>query len=164
MLSIFNLKHKTMENLKNLVLAASQKVEMNGVTDIKKLYPDSIVFDSIEDFEQHVIDRAVEYIVCNYPYEEDYTSGTWMFSTACDCEGDWIFLIDGDYRLMDYCNVSDTNVSNVKHAIWENNIEKFNDRLSEELEIKTNVDTSTHIIEGKEVTISTIEVLSKESE
>jgi len=46
MLSIFNLKHKTMENLKNLVLAASQKVEMNGVTDIKKLYPDSIVFDS----------------------------------------------------------------------------------------------------------------------
>lgn len=114
MLSIFNLKHKTMENLKNLVLAASQKVEMNGVTDIKKLYPDSIVFDSIEEFEQHVIDRAVEYIVCNYPYEEDYTSGTWMFSTACDCEGDWIFLIDGDYRLMDYCNVSDTNVSNVK--------------------------------------------------
>lgn len=164
MLSIFNLKHKTMENLKNLVLAASQKVEMNGVTNIKKLYPDSIVFDSIEEFEQHVIDRAVEYIVCNYPYEEDYTSGTWMFSTACDCEGDWIFLIDGDYRLMDYCNVSDTNVSNVKHAIWENNIEKFNDRLSEELEIKTNVDTSTHIIEGKEVTISTIEVLSKESE
>lgn len=153
-----------MENLKNLVLATSQKVEMNGVTDIKKLYPDSIVFDSIEEFEQHVIDRAVEYIVCNYPYEEDYTSGTWMFSTACDCEGDWIFLIDGDYRLMDYCNVSDTNVSNVKHAIWENNIEKFNDRLSEELEIKTNVDTSTHIIEGKEVTISTIEVLSKESE
>ena len=63
-----------------------------------------------------------------------------------------------------YCNVSDTNVSNVKHAIWENNIEKFNDRLSEELEIKTNVDTSTHIIEGKEVAISTIEVLSKESE
>ena len=54
MLSIFNLKHKTMENLKNLVLAASQKVEMNGVTDIKKLYPDSIVFDSIEEFEQHV--------------------------------------------------------------------------------------------------------------
>ena len=46
----------------------------------------------------------------------------------------------------------------------ENNIEKVNDRLSEELEIKTNVDTSTHIIEGKEVTISTIEVLSKESE
>ena len=42
MLSIFNLKHKTMENLKNLVLAASQKVEMNGVTDIKKLYPDSL--------------------------------------------------------------------------------------------------------------------------
>ena len=47
MLSMFNLKYKTMENLKNLVLAASQKVEMNGVTDIKKLYPDSIVFDSI---------------------------------------------------------------------------------------------------------------------
>ena len=36
MLSMFNLKYKTMENLKNLVLAASHKVEMNGVTDINK--------------------------------------------------------------------------------------------------------------------------------
>ena len=50
------------------------------------------------------------------------------------------------------------------HDFGENNIEEFNDRLSEELEIKTNVDTSTHTIEGKEVTISTIEVLNKESE
>lgn len=68
-----------MENLKNLVLAASKKVEMNGITDIKELYPDSTVFDSIEEFEQHVIDRAVEYIVYNYPYEEDYTSQCLFF-------------------------------------------------------------------------------------
>ena len=77
---MFNLKYKTMENLKNLVLAASQKVEMNGVTDIKKLYPDSIVFDSIEEFEQHVIDRAVEYLADNYPDEEEYTSSNWMLA------------------------------------------------------------------------------------
>lgn len=153
-----------MENLKNLVLAASKKVEMNGVTDIKELYPDSTVFDSIEEFEQHVIDRAVEYLADNYPNEEEYTSSNWMLATACDCEGDWLFLIDGNYYLMDYCDLDNSKVENVQIEIWENNIEEFNDRLSEELEIKTNVDTSTHTIEGKEVTISTIEVLNKESE
>lgn len=153
-----------MENLRNLVLAASKKVEMNGVTDIKELYPDSTVFDSIEEFEQHVIDRAVEYLADNYPNEEEYTSSNWMLATACDCEGDWLFLIDGNYYLMDYCDLDNSKVENVQIEIWENNIEEFNDRLSEELEIKTNVDTSTHTIEGKKVTISTIEVLNKESE
>ena len=73
-----------MENLRNLVLAASKKVEMNGVTDIKELYPDSTVFDSIEEFEQHVIDRAVEYLADNYQDEEEYTSSNWMLATACD--------------------------------------------------------------------------------
>ena len=163
MLSMFNLKYKTMENLKNLVLAASQKVEMNGVTDIKKLYPDSIVFDSIEEFEQHGIDRAVEYLADNYPDEEEYTSSNWMLATACDCEGDWLFLIDGNYYLMDYCDLDNSKVEDVQIEIWESNGETFANQLAEKLDKETQIDTSCYYqtANGEKMPSVTVCVINK---
>lgn len=122
-----------MKTLRNLVLAASEKVTMNGVSNIKEIYPDSTIFESIEEFESHVVDRAVEYLVDNYPDEEEYDSGTWMLSTACDYEGDWIFLIDGEYYFMDYCNWDNEEADDVQVYIWNHNLDEFQQRLSEEL-------------------------------
>ena len=122
-----------MKTLRNLVLAASEKVTMNGVSNIKEIYPDSTIFESIEEFESHVVDRAVEYLVDNYPDEEEYDSGTWMLSTACDYEGDWIFLIDGEYYFMDYCNWDNEEADDVQVYIWNRNLDEFQQRLSEEL-------------------------------
>lgn len=123
-----------MKTLKDLVLAASEKVIMNEVTNIKEIYPDSTVFESIEEFEQHVVDRAVEYLADNYPDEEEYTSGNWMLATACDCEGDWIFLIDSEYYIMDYCDLDNEKVDDVQVYIWNNNFNEFQQRLTEDLE------------------------------
>lgn len=122
-----------MKTLRNLVLAASEKVTMNGVSNIKEIYPDSTIFESIEEFESHVVDRAVEYLVDNYPDEEEYDSGTWMLPTACDYEGDWIFLIDGEYYFMDYCNWDNEEADDVQVYIWNHNLDEFQQRLSEEL-------------------------------
>lgn len=122
-----------MKTLKDLVLAASEKVVMNEVSNIKELYPDSTVFTNLEEFETHVVDRAVEYLVDNYPDEEEYDSGTWMLSTACDYEGDWIFLIDGEYYFMDYCNWDNEEADDVQVYIWNHNLDEFQQRLSEEL-------------------------------
>ena len=152
-----------MKNLKDLVLAASEKVVMNEVSNIKEIYPDSTVFESIEEFEAHVVDRAVEYLVDNYPDEEEYTSGTWMLSTACNCEGDWIFLIDGEYYLMDYCDWDNEEVDKVQVYIWDNNIEEFASRIAEELNVKTEVEITNPILDGEKLTISTI-IVTKNKE
>lgn len=122
-----------MKSLKKLVLAASEKVVLNGVSNIKEMHPDSTVFESIEDFESHVIDRVVEYLVDNYPDEEEYTSGTWMLSTACNCEGDWIFLIDGEYYLMDYCDLNNEKVDDVQVFIWNNNVNELTQKLNNKM-------------------------------
>lgn len=122
-----------MKTLKDLVLAASEKIVMNEVTNIEELYPNSTVFTNLEEFESHVVDRAVEYLVDNYPDEEEYDSGTWMLSTACDYEGDWIFLIDGEYYFMDYCNWDNEEADDVQVYIWNHNLDEFQQRLSEEL-------------------------------
>ncbi|MFK1833906.1 hypothetical protein ACIXGO_04820 [Bacteroides fragilis] len=145
-----------MKTLKDLVLAASEKVVMNEVSNIKEIYPDSTVFESIEEFEAHVVDRAIEYLSDNYPDEEEYTSGTWMLSTACNCEGDWIFLIDGEYYLMDYCDWDNEEVDKVQVYIWDNNIEEFASRIAEELNVKTEVEITNPILDGEKLTISTI--------
>lgn len=120
-------------NLKSLIIAASEKVLMNEVSNIKEIYPDSTIFESIEEFESHVVDRAVEYLTDNYPDEEEYDSGTWMLSTACYYEGDWIFLIDGEYYFMDYCNWDNEEADDVQVYIWNHNLDEFQQRLSEEL-------------------------------
>lgn len=122
-----------MKNLKDLVLAASEKVIMNEVSNIKEIYPDSTVFESIEEFEAHVIDRTIEYLSDNYPDEEEYTSGTWMLSTACNCEGDWIFLIDGGYYLMDYCDLNNEKVDDVQVFIWNNNVNELTQKLNNKM-------------------------------
>ncbi|MCS2775449.1 hypothetical protein NXW80_14590 [Bacteroides fragilis] len=134
-----------MKTLKDLVLAASEKVVMNEVSNIKEIYPDSTVFESIEEFETHVVDKAVEYLVDNYPDEEEYTSGTWMLSTACNCEGDWIFLIDGEYYIMDYCDWNNEKVDDVQVYIWNNRLNEFHKRLAEELEREVVVEANNVI-------------------
>lgn len=121
------------KDLESLILAASEKVVMNGVANIKELYPDSTVFETVEEFETHVVDRAVEYLVDNYPNVEEYTSGDWMLSTACNCEDDWLFLIDGEYYLMDYCDLNNEKVDDVQIFIWNNNANELNKRLNKKM-------------------------------
>lgn len=133
-----------MKTLRNLVLAASEKVIMNEVTNIKEIYPDSTIFESIEEFEAHVVDRGVEYLADNYPDEEEYTSGNWMLATACDWEGDWLFHIDGEYYIMDYCNWDNEEADDVQVYIWNHNLDDFQQRLSEELEREV-------VVEGNDV-------------
>lgn len=122
-----------MKSLKELVLAASEKVVINEVTNIKEIYPDSTVFESLEEFESHVVYRAAEYLADNYPDEEEYTSGNWMLATACDWEGDWLFHIDGEYYIMDYCDLDNEEVDDVQVYIWNHNLNEFQQRISEEL-------------------------------
>lgn len=120
-------------NLVSLILAASEKVVMNVVSNIKELYPDSTVFETVEEFEAHVVDRVVEYLADNYPDEEEYSSSNWMLSTACNCEGDWLFLIDGEYYIMDYCDLNNEKVDYVQIFIWNNNANELNKRLNKKL-------------------------------
>lgn len=120
-------------NLVSLIMAASEKVVMNGVSNIKELYPDSTVFESVEEFEAHVVDRVVEYLADNYPDEEEYSSSNWMLSTACNCEGDWLFLIDGEYYIMDYCDLNNEKVDDVQIFIWNNNANELNKRLNKKM-------------------------------
>lgn len=143
-------------NLKSLIIAASEKLLMNGVSNIKEIYPDSTIFESIEEFESHVVDRAVEYLTDNYPDEEEYSSGTWMLATACDWEGDWLFHIDGEYYIMDYCDLDNEEVDDVQVYIWDNNIEEFASCIAEELNVETVVEVTNHTFEGKILTLSTI--------
>lgn len=83
-------------------------------------------------------------MVDNYPDEEEYDSGTWMLSTACDYEGDWIFLIDGEYYFMDYCNWDNEEADDVQVYIWNHNLDEFQQRLSEELRREV-------VVEGNDV-------------
>ena len=143
-------------NLKSLIIAASEKLLMNGVSNIKEIYPDSTIFESIEEFESHVVDRAVEYLTDNYPDEEEYSSGTWMLATACDWEGDWLFHIDGEYYIMDYCDLDNEEVNDVQVYIWDNNIEEFASCIAEELNVETVIEVTNHTFESKILTLSTI--------
>lgn len=120
-------------DLVSLIMAASEKVVMNGVSNIKELYPDSTVFETVEEFEAHVVDRVVEYLVDNYPDVEEYTSGDWMLSTVCNCEGDWLFLIDGEYYIMDYCDLNNEKVDDVQIFIWNNNANELNKKINKKM-------------------------------
>lgn len=146
-------------DLESLILAASEKVVMNGVANIEEVYPDSIVFDTVEEFEAHVVDRAVEYLTSNYPNLEEYTSGDWMLSTACECEDEWVFLIDGEYYLLDYCDLNNEKVEDVQEFIWNNNIEEFASRIAEEL----NVETEIEITHNGEYYSSTIKIINNQN-
>lgn len=119
--------------LVSLIMAASEKVVINGVSNIKELYPDSTVFETVEEFEAHVVDRVVEYLVDNYPDVEEYTSGDWMLSTVCNCEGDWLFLIDGEYYIMDYCDLNNEKVDDVQIFIWNNNANELNKKINKKM-------------------------------
>lgn len=119
--------------LVSLIMAASEKVVINGVSNIKELYPDSTVFETVEEFEAHVVDRVVEYLVDNYSDVEEYTSGDWMLSTVCNCEGDWLFLIDGEYYIMDYCDLNNEKVDDVQIFIWNNNANELNKKINKKM-------------------------------
>ena len=86
-----------------------------------------------------------------------------MLATACDCEGDWLFLIDGNYYLMDYCDLDNSKVEDVQIGIWENNGETFANQLAEKLDKETQIDTSGYYqtSNGEKMPSVTICVINK---
>lgn len=122
--------------LTGLIIKASEKLNIktfDDVNTIKETYPEYILFDDVIEFEEHVIKRSVEYLVSNYPFDSEYSSSSWMFATACDFEGEWIFYIENEYYLMDYCNIENESVDDVQVFIWNENIVRYRKLLSEEL-------------------------------
>lgn len=144
--------------MKSLILAASEKVNVNEVTKIKDLYPNAMIFHTTDEFEQYVLDGAIEYLVDNYSDNEEYSSDTWMFLTAFADDDEWIFHFNKEYFIMDYQNGDNDKAEDVQVAIWEKHIDEIANRLAEVLETETKVETSAYYSQGQEQKNSVIKV------
>lgn len=143
--------------MKSLILAASEKVNVNEVTNIKDLYPNAIIFHTTDEFEQYVLDGAIEYLV-DSSNNEEFSSATWMFLTAFADDDEWIFHFNKEYFIMDYQDGENDEAEDVQVVIWEKHIDEIANRLAEALETETEVETSVYFSQGQEQKNSVIKV------
>lgn len=137
------MKEKDLKSL--LIMAASEKV--NEVTNNQTHY------NSVEEFEQELIDCMVEAICDSGSDKREYFLSDALLSFAPE---KIVITIDGNLYSIDASNAS------IMQAVWNNNLYQIADSLSEQLDYEVTVfpDTTEDVWEYKEI----LEGLSSESD
>lgn len=137
------MKEKDLKSL--LIMAASEKV--NEVTNNQTHY------NSVEEFEQELIDCMVEAICDSGSDKREYFLSDALLRFAPE---KIVITIDGNLYSIDASNAS------IMQAVWNNNLYQIADSLSEQLDYEVTVfpDTTEYVSEYKEI----LEGLTSENE